>query len=63
MLLRPVLSVTGGGTDPGVASLEGCRIVAPRNLFFGYGLVWVGVTDRLLDAASELRALFGGDFT
>lgn len=37
VLLRLVLSGTGGGIDPGVVSLEGCNIVAPRKRFLGYG--------------------------
>ena len=60
VLLRLALSATGGGMEPGVASRDGWRIVAPRNRFFGNGFAWVGVTERLLEAASEVRVLVTG---
>lgn len=57
VLLLLVLRGTGGGAVPGVVSREGCKIVAPRNLFFGaIGLACVGVLARLM-VANDPRAL------
>ena len=63
VLLRLVLSGTGGGAVPGVVSRDGCNMVAARNLFLGaIGLVWVGVVDRLSVVIDE-RALRAGVLT
>ncbi|KAH0207848.1 hypothetical protein KCU99_g51, partial [Aureobasidium melanogenum] len=51
---RQIVVGTGGGAVPGVVSREGCRIVAPRNLFFGaIGLAWPG-TSKCYESRSGL---------